>query len=131
MGKPKIAPGYRVGKLEVVEPTDQRKNGYTVWRCLCGCGGETTLDTRTLQRGTITDCGCETRVPPGAVDLTGKRFGRLIAIEPTDRRGKDGSILWRCLCDCDRVAYIPSRQLIWGYSKSCGCLGNSQISKSN
>lgn len=60
--KPKITPGYRVGKLTVEEETPQRRCGYTVWRCRCDCGGEILLDTRYLQRGTIKDCGCTTKV---------------------------------------------------------------------
>ena len=46
----KVGIGYRVGSLSVEEATDQRKNGYTVWKCRCDCGGEVLLDTRCLQR---------------------------------------------------------------------------------
>ncbi len=111
MDRPKIGIGYRIGMLEVVEATDQRKNGYTVWRCQCDCGNDRLLDTRTLQRGTIQDCGCTTKVPPGASDLTRRRFGKLVAVAPTDQRRYDG-IVWRCLCDCDNVAYDSSHQLL-------------------
>lgn len=86
--KQQIQIGCRVGKLTVAARTDQRKNGYTVWRCLCECGGEILLDTRTLQRGTVRDCGCETRVKPGQRDITGQRFGRLTALYPTGARSK-------------------------------------------
>ena len=75
--KPRIETGFRIGKLTVVAPTDQRKNGYTIWNCMCDCGGFIELDTRTLQRGTVRDCGCETKVKPGRKDLTGQRFGRV------------------------------------------------------
>ena len=37
---PRIGPGLRIGKLTVVEPTRERKNGYTEWQCRCDCGGE-------------------------------------------------------------------------------------------
>ena len=66
--KPRIETGFRIGKLTVVAPTDQRKNGYTIWNCMCDCGGFIELDTRTLQRGTVRDCGCETKVKPGQKD---------------------------------------------------------------
>ncbi len=69
MERPKISVGYHTGMLKVVEPTANRKNGYTIWRCRCDCSGERCLDTRTLQRGTIQDCGCVTRVLPGITDL--------------------------------------------------------------
>ncbi len=123
MERPKIGVGFQVGLLEVVSPTDQRKNGYTVWRCQCQCGKEILLDTRNLQRGTMRDCGCITRVPPGANDLTGRRFGKLTAIQPTAQRQHDG-IVWQCICDCGSEAFASSRQLLAGYKKSCGCLSH-------
>ena len=63
--------GHRVGRLTVAEPTGERRSGYTVWRCKCDCGGEILLDTRYLQRETIKDCGCRSKVKPGQKDLTG------------------------------------------------------------
>jgi len=32
-------------------------------------------------------------------DLTGQRFGKLVAIEPTEKRVSK-SVVWKCLCDC-------------------------------
>lgn len=46
--RPKIKLGCRVGSLTVEEQTVERKNGYTVWRCRCDCGGAVLLDTRCL-----------------------------------------------------------------------------------
>ena len=79
--KPKIGIGFRIGKLTVSEPAGERKNGYMVWNCTCDCGGAVQLDTRTLQRGTVRDCGCETKVKPGQKDLTGRIFGKLTVLE--------------------------------------------------
>lgn len=56
-----------------------------------------------------------------AKDLTGRRFGKLIALKPTDKR-IDGKIVWECKCDCGRTAFITSRHLVNGDTKSCGCL---------
>lgn len=66
-----IGIGSKVGLLTVEEPTGQRKAGYIVWRCRCVCGGEILLDTRCLQRGTVTHCGCQSPVRPGQKDITG------------------------------------------------------------
>ena len=33
------------------------------------------------------------------IDITGMRFGRLVAVEIHDRH-KNGEYIWRCLCDC-------------------------------
>ena len=126
--KPKIGIGYRVGKLTVEEATPQRRSGYTVWCCRCDCGGEILLDTRYLQRGTITDCGCATRVKPGQKDLTGLRFGKLVCIEPTEQRSKSRrATVWRCQCDCGNECPAPITQLTSGYKKSCGCLGHPPL----
>lgn len=121
--RPSVGVGYRVGKLTVAAATGQRKNGYTVWRCRCECGGEIMLDTRCLQRRTVTDCGCVSRVKPGRRDIAGMRFGKLTAIEPTGQTIR-GSAVWRCRCDCGGEVFAPLHQLTAGYRKSCGCLSH-------
>ena len=118
---PQIAIGYRVGMLTVEAKTGRKKNGYTVWRCRCDCSGEIELDTRYLQRGTITDCGCKTKVRPGMLDLSGKRFGKLTAVRRTDQM-KHGSAVWLCRCDCGKETAVSEYSLISGNTKSCGCL---------
>lgn len=52
-------------------------------------------------------------------DLTGQRFGKLVAIEciGTDRHK---NAIWRCLCDCGNYKEAPSRALINGSPSSCG-----------
>lgn len=122
-----ICAGFRIGKLTIVSDSGQRKSGYTVWLCSCDCGGTILLDTRTLQRGTITDCGCITKVKPGQRDLTGRRFDRLVCIEPTTERSQNGGVIWRCQCDCGNECLAVSRQLISGYKKSCGCKGHPPL----
>ena len=118
---PKIGIGYRAGQLTVEAETAERKSRYTVWRCRCDCGGEVLLDTRYLQRGTITDCGCRTRVKPGTKDLTGQRFGQLTALHPTQKRTKSGAVIWACRCElCGAERMIASTELLSGNTKSCG-----------
>ncbi len=55
------------------------------------------------------------------VDITGRRFGRLVAVSETDiyaQRSKK----WLCLCQCGEYATVDKRKLISGHTKSCGCL---------
>ncbi len=124
--RPKIKIGFSVGRLTVAESTRERKNGYTIWRCTCDCGGEILLDTRTLQRGTVRDCSCETKVKPGQRDITGMRFGKLTAIEPVEGGGYSKT-LWHCKCDCGGEINAPLHQLTAGYRKSCGCLSHPPL----
>ncbi len=132
---PQIFSGFQTGSLTVTGATTQRKNGYTVWLCRCSCGNEILLDTRYLQRGTITDCGCisgirplrerrEGTLTPGQKDLTGRSFGRLTCLSPTTQRGKNGAALWNCLCSCGNTRTALSTQLLSGNKKSCGCLSH-------
>lgn len=115
--------GLRCGRLTVEAPTPMRKNSYIVWRCRCDCGGEILLDTRCLQRRTVTDCGCISKVRPGQRDVSGQRFGILTAVEPTGEVIR-GSAIWRCRCDCGGEVLAPLHQLTAGYRKSCGCLSH-------
>ena len=58
-------------------------------------------------------------------DITGERFGRLVAIERVgSRRYKGGGTLsiWKCRCDCGNYTEIPLCALKNGNTKSCGCL---------
>lgn len=53
------------------------------------------------------------------IDVTNKRFGKLIAIEPTDKR-KRNAIVWKCICDCGEYTEVATVDL--KKTKSCGCL---------
>ena len=118
--------GRRYGRLTVEASTPMRKNGYIVWQCRCDCGGMVLLDTRCLQRGAVTDCGCVTKVKSGRRDISRQRFGILTAVEPTGEVLR-GSAVWRCRCDCGGEVLAPLNQLRSGYRKSCGCLGHPPL----
>lgn len=58
-----------------------------------------------------------------AIDLTGKRFGRLVAIDSTSvQEANRRRIFWRCRCDCDNFVTTSAAALTTGETKSCGCL---------
>lgn len=54
-------------------------------------------------------------------DLTGRIFGRLTAISPTERRS-GGSVIWSCHCQCGNEAFVTSANLKSENTRSCGCL---------
>ena len=56
-----------------------------------------------------------------AKDLTGQRFGRLVALEPTEER-KNKEIVWKCICDCGTPHFVKAHDLFSGRIQSCGCL---------
>jgi hypothetical protein len=61
-------------------------------------------------------------------DITGMRFGRLIAIEPTPRRRRR-MMLWRFQCDCGNEHEAVSADALRGGTNSCGCLRRELGSK--
>lgn len=124
---PQIDIGSRVGMLTVKAATTERKNGYTVWHCVCDCGGSIRLDTRCLQRGTVRDCGCSTAVRPGMLDLTGQRYGKLVCLSLSDEKDRSGNTQWLCQCDCGKTCLASLGQLRSGYKKSCGCLSHPAL----
>jgi ribosomal protein S27E len=54
-------------------------------------------------------------------NLTGQRFGKLVALNHTRRPNKPG-IFWNCKCDCGNTTTVISSRLMSGRTKSCGCL---------
>ena len=118
--------GQRFGRLVVIEPTNMRKDCGVVWRCRCDCGALALVTSPHLTTGGTRSCGC-LRGELRKRDLTGMRFGRLAAIEPTDKR-VNGSVVWKCRCDCGNFAYIPVASLVAELTKSCGCLHKDVMS---
>lgn len=58
---------------------------------------------------------------PKPLDLTGKTFGKLTALEISGRH-HDRSMIWRCRCECGNEAHVQSVKLQSGNTRSCGCL---------
>lgn len=65
------------------------------------------------------------------IDITGKRFGRLVVKKYYETR--DGIAYWECICDCDnsKSKIINGSNLRKGYTKSCGCIRKEGIKQSN
>ena len=115
--------GQRFGRLIALHPTENRSGGSVVWHCQCDCGKTVDVPSNRLIRGNTKSCGCLRKDVAGGifVDITGQRFGRLIALHPTENRSSS-SIVWRCQCDCGNMVDVSSGNLRSGRTKSCGCL---------
>lgn len=53
------------------------------------------------------------------LDLTGRRFGMLVAQYPC--KTKSNKAGWLCLCDCGNTSVVLTADLTSGNTKSCGC----------
>lgn len=58
------------------------------------------------------------------IELTGKRFGKLIVLRDTGLR-KSRRPIYECICDCGNITNILGKYLIIGDTKSCGCIAKA------
>lgn len=56
------------------------------------------------------------------IDLTGKRFGRLVVERRYPAKSNNNGAVWVCKCDCGVEVAVASNKLRYGNTKSCGCL---------
>lgn len=125
MGKLIDLTGQHFGRLTVIRRDTERKSKSVYWLCQCECGNTISVRAYNLKSGNTVSCGCKNsenihRKQRNAIDITGKRFGRLTAIEYV-RSGKNGAI-WRCECDCGNEIQTYVSYLTNGNVQSCGCL---------
>ena len=59
---------------------------------------------------------------PKALDLTGRKFGRLTAVKRTRSCAKNQGWLWECVCECGKTIERTVGVLNSGHVNSCGCL---------
>ena len=62
---------------------------------------------------------------PPAIDLTGKRFGKLVVLG-REANAASGQIKWRCRCECGETTAVQAGNLRSGHSTSCGCKGGGK-----
>jgi len=69
------------------------------------------------------------QLPVEATDLTGKRFGRLVAVHYSESR--NGHSYWFCLCGCGSHVIVRAQDLTAKHTRSCGCLQKEVVRKRN
>lgn len=125
--------GKVYGRLTVLHRAGSDREGKATWAVRCECGTEKVVRGKHLRLGAILSCGCLSAEITAAMrkrDLTGQKFGRLIALESTDRRIR-GCIVWKFRCDCGKEVDLPSHPVATGNTKSCGCLQPEVVSAMN
>lgn len=68
------------------------------------------------------------------IDLTGQRFGRLVAIREVKQTETDilfsgTNAYWLCQCDCGNETIVPSCHLRTGQTRSCGCYRRESVAE--
>lgn len=60
-------------------------------------------------------------------DITGQRFGRLIALSLDAERTASNNARWLCRCDCGVEKVLPAYRLKNGRTTSCGCFRDEHM----
>ena len=133
MAKSNNLSGIKFGKLTAVEPVGRSKYRQIIWLCRCDCGKEVRVPSGSLRSGNTKSCGCISHRSTGGIgsgkirrnEITGVRFGKLVAIRPVGR-DKNRQTIWECLCDCGNTVKVRRSALVSGNTKSCGCIQNKE-----
>ena len=94
------------------------------WTCRCDCGLLSEQRLIHLRRNRLTSCGCRRRLP--RKDLSGHRFGLLVADHVVNRDVGRGQKRWFARCDCGNSGIFAAKALVSGNTRSCGCLRQAQ-----
>lgn len=134
MGK-RILAKDRIGTIvrgfEIIDYKRENNRTYFYVKCPV-CGNRKWMRADSLNNPKVKSCGCyniENNYLK-AIDITNKRFNRLVAIEPTTKRNKNNySVIWKCVCDCGKITYTSYNDLVSSRTQSCGCLQKETMKK--
>ncbi|MEZ3464690.1 MAG: hypothetical protein K1W23_21535 [Lachnospiraceae bacterium] len=116
--------GTTVNGFYIEDVKRENKHAYAYVRCPY-CHHKKWMRMESVTDGKCVSCGCYNiqnnfKKP---VDITGKISGRLKALEPTGERDKDnGSVIWKCECECGNIAFVSVSDFSRKQVRSCGCL---------
>lgn len=133
-GKAADLTGKKFGRLTVLgRHVQDDKDGAPRWLCTCICGNTKAVYGGHLTSNSIQSCGClhaEVNKINGTLhngrkearDITGQRFGRLVAVKPSALRTGNHNVLWFCKCGCGREKLVSVACLTnKSGTRSCGC----------
>lgn len=115
--------GMKFGQLTVIKVLEKcPRTGYFCL-CKCDCGSEKIAQSFYLKNGNTKSCGCliSKIIQNKNPNYIGSKFGKLTIIERTKERKDNGSVLYKCLCECGNEKLTLISILKSGKCVSCGC----------
>jgi len=116
--------GKKFGKITAIKE-DERRGRHIYIACVCDCGNQKSIRKDSLIKGSTKSCGCSQGRT--AIDISGRRFGKLVAISIAPK--KERHLKWICQCDCGNIKEIRASHLVNGSNKSCGCQKHKRKSR--
>ena len=100
------------------------------WECKCLCCGRLCYVPTSIliNNNRFMSCGCRR----DGWKLYGRRFGRLLVLDRSDKTLDNHNVCWKCRCDCGKITIVPASTLLRsGGTRSCGCLMVEAVKKVN
>lgn len=115
--------GKRFGSL-TAEKFIGTPNKRNFWVFRCDCGLTTNRYRSEVVSGNVSTCGCRS-----VRDWTGHDFGKMKVLEKSEKKSRDGRLLWRVVCGCGNISLRKDSDLrrYHKYS-SCGCFKSDWFS---
>ena len=131
--------GKVFGNLTVIKIDNHRNPSNKIkWICQCKCGNMISVVGTDLKNGKTKSCntpGCPfSQILHGRhkeKDISGQKFGNLIAIKKIDNKNNGKGCAWLCKCDCGKTKVVYTNMLTSGNTKSCGCILSFQEERIN
>jgi very-short-patch-repair endonuclease len=114
MGRAKDITNQKFNLLTPLFRVKGNNDRVAYFACKCDCGEYTVVKASHIKDGHTKSCGCLDHP-----NLAGKKFGKLTVIERSNEKGTGA--IWECQCDCGKITYVRTQDLMSGHSKSCGC----------
>ncbi len=120
--------GKKFGRIKVIRWHKKDKRGKYIWEYICDCGTSGFARGSDLVSGGTKSCGClhtersSKMCADRKLDLSGRRFGRLVAVRDSGKRHKKEGVFWECVCDCGGNRTTSASHLMRGTTRSCGCI---------
>lgn len=121
--------GHRFGYLTVICRAENHVSSgghsFVSWECACDCGNTVVVTAGHLKTGHNRSCGKCGKFS-AFVDLTGRRFGRLVVTGISDEwytyPNGERDFKWVCKCDCGNMTIRRGGSLRnTKVCQSCGC----------
>lgn len=129
--------GEKYNRWTILRKSEAKRYKQSLYVCMCDCGTIREVTKHSLTSGGSKSCGCIAReklierstgsISKRRKNLTGQRFGRLVALEFAGTARKRS--YWKCVCDCGNTVKVDAQFLLHGRTTSCGCVGSKNIEK--
>lgn len=107
----------------------KKTNRGIYYTCSCTCGKTGVIvKGSSLKSGKTKSCGClhsDVNRLVHSIDISGNRYGRLVAVSFSHRKNKN--TYWYVRCDCGTFKQVSYAHLVGGRTKSCGCIKREML----